>query len=459
LQKPTDGAPDLTETRRTTHRQASVTARLNRRSVRIARSVQAWLAGRARGPVGSLSTSLGRALRPFTSAERALPVAVAAIVAIASLLALLPGTPAGAAGAAQGQGQDVRLAVGGGLDRSNDTLSGPESVDTGPVTIDAAVGAAAPSFRPVTLPKDVSTQPGSVQSSVEPGNFLADGTLLTGYAPDTNVVDGADLVQLYKVKSGDTLVTIARHFGVSMMTLWWANKLPSKDQLHVGQVLRIPPVSGLVVTVAETDTLDSLAATYGVSSARIVELNGLTDPTLVVGQVLVIPGAKGAPIPTPPPTPRPAARPAAPPSSRSASSHVSSRGAPASYSGGRFAWPVAGGNNYISQYFHAGHGAIDIAGDYGTPIVAAGSGLVVFAGWKSNGGGWQVWISHGGGLYTTYNHMSALTVHSGQSVGRGQQVGRLGMSGNATGPHLHFEVWVGGMPWAGGTQVNPMRYM
>ena len=77
---------------------------------------------------------------------------------------------------------------------------------------------------------------------------------------------------------------------------------------------------------------------------------------------------------------------------------------------------------------------------------------------KSNGGGWQVWISHGGGMYTTYNHMSGVAVGTGQGVSRGQRVGRIGASGRATGPHLHFEVWRGGMPWSGGYQTNPMRY-
>ena len=83
---------------------------------------------------------------------------------------------------------------------------------------------------------------------------------------------------------------------------------------------------------------------------------------------------------------------------------------------------------------------------------------MTFAGWKNNGGGYQVWISHGSNIYTTYNHMSAITVSAGQSVGRGQQVGRIGMTGDATGPHLHFEVWVGPI-WNGGTRVNPLsRY-
>jgi murein DD-endopeptidase MepM/ murein hydrolase activator NlpD len=117
-----------------------------------------------------------------------------------------------------------------------------------------------------------------------------------------------------------------------------------------------------------------------------------------------------------------------------------------------------GGGNYISQYFHYGHYAIDIAADYGSRVRAGGSGTVIWAGWKSNGGGYQVWIAHGSGLYTTYNHMSSITVGRGQHVGRGQQVGRVGQSGNATGPHLHFEVWRGPV-WDGGTRVNPLGYL
>ena len=121
-------------------------------------------------------------------------------------------------------------------------------------------------------------------------------------------------------------------------------------------------------------------------------------------------------------------------------------------------WPVVGGNNYISQYYHYGHYGLDIAADYGSRVRAAAGGTVIFAGWKSNGGGYQVWIAHGSGLYTTYNHMSGVSVGRGQSVGRGEQVGRVGQSGNATGPHLHFEVWKGPI-WDGGTRVNPLGYL
>ena len=427
--------------------------RVNRRSVGVARTVQATLHARTGDLATTLGTAVRRAVRPFSTTERALPILVATIVALASLLAVLPTVSGDAVGRTAGKGGDVRIAVNGGFDRyAEEFVERPGDMQG---AIDGNVG----SFRPVTIPDDVTNEPGAEQASTEPGNFLDDGTLVTGYAPTTDVADGSDLVVRYKVKQGDTLVTIARHFDVGMMTLWWANKLKSKDELHVGQVLRIPPVSGLVVTVKDTDTLDTLATQYGVKPGKVLELNGLDDPTLVVGQVLVLPGAKGAPIPTPKPTPRPVSRPSTSSSGggHSSGGHVVRPRSQPAYNGGRLRWPVVGGGNYISQYAHAGHMALDIAADYGSPVVAAASGRVVFAGWKSNGGGYQVWINHGSGLYTTYNHMSSLSVGTGQSVDRGQRVGRIGSTGWATGPHLHFETWIG-YPWNGGYQVNPMRY-
>lgn len=119
---------------------------------------------------------------------------------------------------------------------------------------------------------------------------------------------------------------------------------------------------------------------------------------------------------------------------------------------------MVGGKNYVSQYFHYGHFGIDIAGDFGSKVRAAGAGVVTFAGWKSNGGGYQVWVAHGSNLFTTYNHMSGVSVGVGQHVGAGQQVGRLGQSGYATGPHLHFEVWRGAI-WDGGQRVNPLGFL
>ncbi len=462
MQKNTDGSARSTEPATSLRTRRTTAARLNARSIALARAAQAWFNGLSATPAGTVRNAAAAWLRTLATAERALPIAVAALVAVASLLAVLPTAPVGATGGTAGTGQSVRIAVGGGLNRSAPIdATGMDALGT----TDSG-GNVDESFVPVVLPggdvgdptatndgTDATTDPAADPSGAS--DLLDDGTLVTGYNPATDVADGADLIVTYKVKSGDTLSGIARKFGVGMMTLWWANKLESKDSLHVGQVLRIPPVNGLVVTVKDGDTLEALADKHGSTVDRIMTINQLEDTTLVVGQVLILPGAKGAPMPTPKPTPKPKYTHSG--GGSSSGSHYGGSG-PTNYGGGSFHWPVIGGGNYVSQYFHYGHGAIDIAADYGSAVVAAAGGRVTFAGWKSNGGGWQVWISHGDGIYTTYNHMSALTVGTGQYVRRGQQVGRIGATGWATGPHLHFEVWRGGEPWAGGYQTNPMRW-
>ena len=278
-------------------------------------------------------------------------------------------------------------------------------------------------------------------------------------AIDTTVQSASSLMRQYKVQSGDTLTGIASRFGVSMMTLWWANKLKSKNELHIGQQLRIPPVSGVVVEVTPNDTLTGLATKYKVDENDILTTNGLDDRNLVVGQVLMLPGALGSEIRVP--TAKHASRPkslVSRPTVHRSSGGGGGRSAPAPshYSGGRMLWPTT--SHHISQYFHYGHWAIDIDGNTGDPIFAAASGTVIFAGWKNNGGGYQVWIAHGSNVYTTYNHMSSVSVGRGQTVGRGQRVGRMGATGFATGSHLHFEVWRGPV-WNGGQRVNPLGYL
>lgn len=86
------------------------------------------------------------------------------------------------------------------------------------------------------------------------------------------------------------------------------------------------------------------------------------------------------------------------------------------------------------------HSGIDYPGGTGTPVAAAASGRVTFAGWSSGGWGHLVTIAHGAGLRTMYAHLSGVGVRVGQTVVAGQRVGRIGASGHATGPHLHFEV-------------------
>jgi murein DD-endopeptidase MepM/ murein hydrolase activator NlpD len=124
------------------------------------------------------------------------------------------------------------------------------------------------------------------------------------------------------------------------------------------------------------------------------------------------------------------------------------------------AWPVATRSSYVSQYAHRGHVAIDITAPRWTRIIPIRSGRVVFAGWRSNCGGYQVWVSHGDGLYSAYYHLVKETAFRGEWVtGGSETIGFLGTSGCATGPHLHIEVWRG-YPWRSGSyRVNPWNYV
>lgn len=447
----------------------SAPTRVHHRSLRVARSLQAGVTSLTRpttsrtGAGGQTAAlHLPRRLSIKAGSEAILPVAVVLIVVFASLLSWLPGraTPSGPVGGPAGDGPGPRVALGGLAGGGGTDGAGPTEANPAETTTNSSTPS---SQRVGTTARDpeAATLAGRGGAPVTPGArpYSLDGTIMKPVAVDTSVADGRALLKHYKVSKGDTLTGIANRFGVSMMTVWWANNLKSRTDFRVGDTLTIPPVDGIVFTAREGDTLAAVGQTYDVDPETIYKMNGLEDRVLLVGQTLVLPGAVGTAIATPgrktPLTSKSTSKPKPPSSSTSAGPPIHE---PTEYTGGPMLWPVLGGANFISQYFHAGHYAIDIAADYGSRAVAAASGTVIFAGWKSNGGGYQVWIAHGSGLYTTYNHMSAVTVGRGQTVARGQQVGRVGQSGNASGPHLHFEVWRGPV-WNGGTRVNPLIYL
>jgi murein DD-endopeptidase MepM/ murein hydrolase activator NlpD len=103
--------------------------------------------------------------------------------------------------------------------------------------------------------------------------------------------------------------------------------------------------------------------------------------------------------------------------------------------------PVLGGRRL--------HTGVDIAAPTGTPIYAVGNGEVIYAGWRG-GYGNTVIVDHGGGRATLYAHMSSIGARVGQSVSKGQVIGRVGSTGISTGPHVHFELRINGRP------VNPL---
>ena len=127
---------------------------------------------------------------------------------------------------------------------------------------------------------------------------------------------------------------------------------------------------------------------------------------------------------------------------------------------GMFAWPVSS-HNITSEFSPSRvnpvsgkvlpHTGTDIGANNGDPIVASASGTVSFAGVNSGYGNCVI-IDHGGGISTLYAHMSSVMVNKGDSVIQGDMIGRVGSTGNSTGPHLHFEIMLGGTP------VNPMQF-
>lgn len=103
------------------------------------------------------------------------------------------------------------------------------------------------------------------------------------------------------------------------------------------------------------------------------------------------------------------------------------------------------------------HDALDIAGTgYGSPIYAANNGVVIKAAYHYVNGNYVI-INHNNGYYSYYGHMSKMLVQEGQTVARGEQIGKIGDTGWATGPHVHFAIFRG-YPYYGGTPINPWTF-
>jgi len=235
-------------------------------------------------------------------------------------------------------------------------------------------------------------------------------------------------IEVYGVKSGDTVLGIAAQFGIQPETIMWANATleSNPDRLAVGDQLNILPVDGVLHEVKPGDTLSGLAAKYKVDVNNIIgyTANELADASaaLTIGSKVVIPGGT-KPFVTP-----------------EINTAVRQADAPtdAVKGSGSFSWPTSGN---ITQQFWGGHRAIDIGSWVGAPVKSADSGYVVLAGGGWNGGyGNHVIIDHGNGFATLYAHLNSIFVKPGESVSRGQQIGTVGNTGNSTGAHLHFEI-------------------
>lgn len=265
--------------------------------------------------------------------------------------------------------------------------------------------------------------------------------------PDINVTPKSTIISSYVVKNGDTLSEIAQSFGVTQNTILWANDLKSATDIHPGDVLTILPVSGIQHTVVKGETLASLAKKYSGDANDIASYNGLdSSASLAVGSVVLIPNGEleATAASTPAKT------------SSGTKHHSSSSSHSSSVPGDTTNNPYRGGSgaeidNYyvnpvpgalLTQGLH-GENAVDLGIAKGTPIHAAAAGTIIVS--KDNGGynggyGNYVVIGHPNGTQTLYAHMTSTATSVGETVAQGAIIGYVGMTGDATGPHLHFEV-------------------
>jgi murein DD-endopeptidase MepM/ murein hydrolase activator NlpD len=272
----------------------------------------------------------------------------------------------------------------------------------------------------------------------------------------------------YTVRPGDTLLTVALETGLDLEDTPCA-VAPDFDPaapLVIGDVLTAPPANVRCHAVQPGETLESIAAQYGVSAAQIYFLawNRLDEMPL---DAVALPAGWHLRVPPPLAAELNAVSGAAPPAPASAflpmilempvntspftlfaagSERRSSDRAPARmgpipanwpYGSGAFAWPVYG---WLSQGYRADHRAIDIAAPIGTAITAADRGVVIRAGWNNQGYGNFVVIDHNIDYITLYAHLHQIYVEEGQVVAQGDLLGAVGSTGNSTGPHLHFEI-------------------
>jgi murein DD-endopeptidase MepM/ murein hydrolase activator NlpD len=240
----------------------------------------------------------------------------------------------------------------------------------------------------------------------------------------------------YQVQSGDTVTSIAGKFGVSADTIRWENNLLG-GKIKVGQAIKILPVTGVAHTVAKGDTVYSIAKKYDSEAQAIVDFpfNTFTnDETfeLAIGQTVIVPDG------------------VMPSVQVTARVRQMTPNAGSVTASGRFVWPTQG---VISQRFSWYHPGIDIANSAAPLVVAADSGRVIYAAWDPSGYGNMVLIDHGNGYQTRYAHMSQIMVIGGQTVAKGQTIGRMGSTGHSTGIHTHFEIYLNGV------RVNPLNYL
>ena len=255
---------------------------------------------------------------------------------------------------------------------------------------------------------------------------------------------GAQTVHV--VRPGETLYSLSRLYHKQPMLIAQANNVGLDHKVKVGDRVVIPGAAPITPPVAAAKPAPTPVP------QRVAEVKPKPQPTPAVVKPQGSPGVTPAPTahtvtPTADPTtekPEAAPTPAPAPQQAETTSAVPS-----------FRWPARG--RVILGFGPKPSGGqndgINVSVPEGTPIKSAEDGVVAYAGNELKGYGNLVLIRHANGFVTAYAHASELTVRKGETVKRGQVIGKTGATGNVTAPQLHFEVRKGATP------VDPMQYL
>ena len=256
----------------------------------------------------------------------------------------------------------------------------------------------------------------------------------------------------YVVRSGDTEQTIASYYGMTVDRFTALNGELATDDLTAGDILKVKveePLVQVACTRKVTETVSipfSTEVVEGVSSSGKAEIitQGVNGSKTVTANVVTVNGRETERVIL---SEKVLVEPVTQTMTEGTQSSVSYS---ASYYGDTgsgvltesLIWPLPNnGGTETCYYGEDGHQGVDLAIDAGTDIYAAASGTVVVAGWYYTYGNCVV-IDHGNGVRTLYGHCSSLNVSVGQEVAQGDVIGKVGMTGYATGNHLHFEVHI-----------------
>jgi murein DD-endopeptidase MepM/ murein hydrolase activator NlpD len=227
--------------------------------------------------------------------------------------------------------------------------------------------------------------------------------------------------QVYRIRQGDMIEPLAAQFGITQDTLISVNNIKATRLIQPDQYLKVPSIAGILYTVRKNgETIEDIAKQYEISPEKCAEVNHLaTTVSLTAGATLFVPDAE--------------------------LDWVTRQ----EINGDLFLWPLKG-RRYISSPYawrrspftgaRSFHNGLDIPAPEGTSIYAAFDGSVTSVGYNETYGNYII-LSHRSGYQTLYGHLSRVLVEKGQYVWTTTVIGRVGNTGQSTGPHLHFTVY------------------